>query len=172
MLIESKRVKSWIHSAIVRQSAPRSQYGEHDANWEEPPKHISLNPMPALIIFLLGLMMGSHHQTLMVSTMMHRQWGTLLAGGALCRAVTYLLIYVKPPTSYFPARPPSELVGCFCVIAGGLLFMLSVCPLVFKCPPSARPYCLSPPPTPPFPIHPHPFARNRCFSIGGLLDIC
>lgn len=87
---------------------------------------VSFNPMPLLIIFLLGMMMGGHHQKQMVSTMVHKQWGTLLSGAAMARAVTYMITYVKPPTSHLPARPPSELVGAFCLISGGLIFMLSV----------------------------------------------
>lgn len=125
MLIESNRVKDWLHSTIFRQPAHLNRHGHREASWDRP-NNVSLNPMPALIVFLLGVMMGSHHQEAMVSTMMHRQWGALLAGGAMARAVTYILLYIKPPTSYFPSRPPSELVGAFCLISGGLIFMLSV----------------------------------------------
>jgi hypothetical protein len=82
--------------------------------------------MPLLIIFLLGIMMGGHQQQHMVSTMVHKQWGNLLSGAAMARAVTYMITYIKPPTSHIPARPPSEPVGAFCLISGGLIFMLSV----------------------------------------------
>jgi len=124
MLIESSRVKEWLQSTIFPRSAYLNLRGRQDLSRERS-NSVSLNPMPALIIFLLGTMMGSHHQESMVSTMIHRQWGTLLAGGALARAVTYVLLYVKPPSSYFPSRPPSELVSAFCLISGGLIFMLS-----------------------------------------------
>src|SRR5436190_5421525 len=83
--------------------------------------------MPALIVLLLGLMMSSHHQSSMVSTMVHKQWGMLLVGSSLARAVTYVLLYLDPPTSFLPSRPPSEVVTAFCLISGGLIFMLSVC---------------------------------------------
>lgn len=43
----------------------------------------------------------------------------------MARAVTYITLYVKPPTSHYPSRPPSELVASFCLIAGGLMFMIS-----------------------------------------------
>lgn len=84
-----------------------------------------MNPLPALIILLLGMMMSSHHQASMVSTMVHKQWGTLLVGASFARAVTYILFYVSPPTSILPSRPPSELITAFCLMAGGLIFMAS-----------------------------------------------
>ncbi|KAK5188436.1 hypothetical protein LTR16_008334, partial [Cryomyces antarcticus] len=51
------------------------------------------------------------------------QWGTLFVGAALARAVTYLLMYLSPPTSHMPSRPPSELICAFCLVSGGLIFM-------------------------------------------------
>lgn len=122
MLIESKRVRGWLNAAIMRTSVEP----------EEESSAVSFNPMPALIIYLLGSMMGGHQQQQMVSTMVHRQWGGLLAGAALARGVTYIITYVRRPTSHLPSRPPSELVGAFCLISGGLIFMLSVS-LGFSC---------------------------------------
>ncbi|KAE8553671.1 hypothetical protein EYB25_005053 [Talaromyces marneffei] len=118
MLLESKRVRSWLKQSIV--GASRNQ-----SNEDEEPSSVSFNPMPALIIFLLGMMMGGHQQQQMVSTMVHKQWGSLLSGAAMARGATYALTYVRPPTSYLPARPPTELIGAFCLISGGLIFMLS-----------------------------------------------
>jgi hypothetical protein len=86
---------------------------------------LSLNPMPALTILFLGMMMSGHHQTSMVSTMLHAQWGMLFTGFAMARAVTYIMLYLKPPISLYPSRPPSELVAAFCLTAGGILFMNS-----------------------------------------------
>ncbi|GAB7333290.1 hypothetical protein MBLNU13_g04929t2 [Cladosporium sp. NU13] len=88
-------------------------------------KRLSLNPMPALTILFLGMMMSGHHQSSMVSTMLHAQWGMLFTGFAMARAVTYIMLYLKPPTSHYPSRPPSELVAAFCLTAGGILFMNS-----------------------------------------------
>lgn len=93
---------------------------------KEETSGVSFNPMPLLIIFLLGIMMGGHKQQQMVSTMVHKQWGNLLSGAAMARAVTYIVMYIKPPRSHLPARPPSELIGAFCLISGGLIFMSSV----------------------------------------------
>ncbi|KAL4993378.1 hypothetical protein BDV10DRAFT_179247 [Aspergillus recurvatus] len=125
MLFESKRVKSWLNNTILR--APSRLEARETANaWNAPDtQEVSLNPMPALIILLLGMMMGGHHQTSMVSSMIHKSWGNMLIGFALARGVTYVLMYLKPPTSYLPSRPPTEIVASFCLISGGLIFMLS-----------------------------------------------
>jgi hypothetical protein len=123
MLVESTRIRNLLNSTLSVELA-------HDSDEEKadkPPKsyQLSMNPIPALIILLLGLMMSSHHQQSMVSTMLHRQWGTLLLGGSFSRAATYIIFYIRPPTSFLPSRPPSELITAFCFIAGGLLFMAS-----------------------------------------------
>ncbi|KAE8150429.1 hypothetical protein BDV25DRAFT_172169 [Aspergillus avenaceus] len=123
MLFESKRVKNWLNSSVL-QYTPSAR--THDGAWQPPDtQSVSLNPMPALVILLLGSMMGSHHQTSMISTMVHKQWGNLLVGFSFARCLTYVLMYLKPPTSYLPARPPTEIVASFCLISGGLVFMLS-----------------------------------------------
>ena len=43
----------------------------------------------------------------------------------LARGATYLLYFLKPPTSKLPGRPPTEVVAAFCLIAGGVVFMVS-----------------------------------------------
>lgn len=94
--------------------------------WEEPETyHFPFNPMPAVVIMALGLMMGMHHQDSMVSTMMHSLWGSLFTFFALARAVTYITLWIKPSTSHYAARPPSELVAAYCLTFGGLMFMMS-----------------------------------------------
>jgi len=126
MLVESKRIRHLLNTtkqtplSPIRRSTPGEVFGE--------PKSygFSMNPIPALIILLLGMMMSSHHQDSMVSTMIHAQWGTLLMGAAIARAATYIIFYLSPPTSTFPGRPPTELITAFCLMAGGMIFMLSV----------------------------------------------
>lgn len=125
MLFESKRVKDLLNCTVLR-PASQATTRTPDAAWNLPDtQSVPLNPMPALVILLLGSMMGSHHQTSMISTMVHKQWGNLLVGFSVARAVTYFLLYLKPPTSYLPARPPTEIIAAFCLISGGLVFMLS-----------------------------------------------
>lgn len=126
MLIESSRVRELLNS-----TSPSPLDLPYDAEEEkalEPPKSYGfpMNPIPALIVFLLGIMMSAHHQESMISTMIHKQWGTLLLGGAFARGATYVIFYLSPPTSVLPSRPPTELIAAFCLIAGGSLFMASV----------------------------------------------
>jgi hypothetical protein len=132
MLIESGRIRDLLNS-----TSPSLLDLNYDAEEEkalEPPMsyRFSMNPIPALIILLLGLMMSSHHQESMVSTMIHKQWGTLLLGGSFARGATYVIFYLSPPTSVLPGRPPSELITAFCLIAGGMLFMASVSSLILR----------------------------------------
>lgn len=130
MLVESENFKNLFNAAVELKKeesvAYNGQVEEQRQEWSPPKsyKH-SLNPMPSLVILLLGRMMGGHVQSSMVSTMMHAQWGSLFVGFALARAATYILMYVSPPTSYFPSRPPSELVASFCLVSGGMIFMCS-----------------------------------------------
>jgi hypothetical protein len=138
MLIESTRVRSLLNTVVehaaTREASPHpghqaTHITEKDGEGllEEPDQYgSSLNPVPALVIALLGIMMSSHTQQSMVSSMVHRQWGNLLLGGSLMRSLTYVLVFLKPPKSVLPSRPPTELLTSFGLIAGGIMFMASV----------------------------------------------
>ena len=127
MLVESKRVREWLDMSFMI-STNRMQTSQ-DQSFDAPKSYnASGNPLPALVILILGLMMSGHYQDSMTSTMVHKQWGMLLVGFALARAVTYIVLYISPPSTLLPSRPPSELVTSFCLISGGLIFQLSVCP--------------------------------------------
>ena len=128
MLVESTKVRDLLSTTVAILPARTDIHPTDAEALRATPKtyNFSMNPMPGLIILLLGIMMSSHHQTSMVSTMVHNQWGTLFIGFALARAVTYILFFLSPPTSVFASRPPSELVSSFCLISGGLIFMASV----------------------------------------------
>lgn len=128
MLIESSKTRDMLNTSILMKKEDSVRFGgrmeQQREEWELPKTYkTSLNPLPGLVILLLGLMMSAHHQDSMVSTMLHGQWGSLFVGFALARAVTYIMHYLSPPTSHFPSRPPSELVSSFCLIAGGFIFM-------------------------------------------------
>lgn len=125
MLIESSRIRDLLNSILLTSPIAHSSSSMRDHI--KPPRTYghSLNPFPGLIILLLGLMMSSHHQNSMIATMVHKQWGTLFIGFALARAVTYIMVYLSPPTSFLPSRPPSELITSFCLISGGIIFMAS-----------------------------------------------
>ncbi|USP73230.1 hypothetical protein yc1106_00504 [Curvularia clavata] len=122
MCIESSKMRDLLNSGVV---ASQAASVENEA-WQQPRQYrFSMNPMPALIIMLLGKMMSSHHQSSMVSTMIHTQWGSMFMGFALARALTYITLYISPPTSFLPSRPPTEIVTAFCLISGGITFMVS-----------------------------------------------
>ena len=125
MLIESKRVRVFLNASISTSAA--KNVSQISGEFRSPPKvyQFSMNPFPALIILLLISMTSSHHQSSMVSSMVHKQWGSLFVGFALARAVTYILTYLSPPSSYFPSRPPPEPISSFCLISGGLIFIAS-----------------------------------------------
>jgi len=123
MIIESEKIRELLNISITS-AQPPSEFTK-DA-WQAPKIYrYSFNPMPALIIMLLGKMMSSHHQSSMLSSMIHKQWGTMFMGFALARGITYMLLYISPPTSYLPSRPPSEVISAFCLVAGGITFMVS-----------------------------------------------
>ena len=127
MLIESQRVRELLSTSIDTLPERKQMNLEAAHDYQLPRSYIfSANPLPALIILLLGLMMSSHHQDSVISTMVHKQWGMLLVGFSFARVTTYILTYLSPPASFYPARPPSELISAFCLISGGLIFMASV----------------------------------------------
>ena len=102
-------------------------FSQSDCEAWQPPRQyrFSMNPLPALIIMLLGKMMSSHHQNSMLSSMIHTQWGSMFMGFALARGLTYITLYISPPTSFLPSRPPTEIIAAFCLVSGGITFMLS-----------------------------------------------
>ncbi|KAI5813823.1 hypothetical protein BZA77DRAFT_334726 [Pyronema omphalodes] len=103
------------------------------------------NPVPALVVFLLGLLMGSHHQASALSSRVHLQWGMLLSAAAVLRGLTYV-IYPRmtqlalgaqrdggdcgdggdqADQANKPSRPLTEILTSFSLIAGGGVFMAS-----------------------------------------------
>lgn len=99
--------------------------GRETLQLDEQQREVALNPIPAILVFLLGFMMSSHHQHSQVSSMLHMLWGKIFMAGTLARIATYAMLYLRPPTSSIPPRPPTEVISSFCMIAGGLLLMLS-----------------------------------------------
>ena len=130
MAVESKKVRSLLNTSVLvqREEIERVAGTEHSESqgWQTPKNYAtSVNPMPAVVIFLLGVGMSGHSQDLMTSSMVHKQWGQLFTGFAVARIATYVILYLQPPTSYFPSRPPTELISAFCLTCGGLIFMAS-----------------------------------------------
>jgi hypothetical protein len=125
MLVESTRLRDLLNTSVTSSQANPSD--EERMALETPETYeYSSNPIPALIILFLGLMMGGHTQETMTGTMVHKQWGDLLFGAALARMLTYVIMFLKPPKSLHPSRPPTELLASFGLISGGIIFMYSV----------------------------------------------
>ncbi|KAI8627507.1 hypothetical protein F5Y19DRAFT_465724 [Xylariaceae sp. FL1651] len=129
MLIESTRIRDLLNTTTTEAalSHPSHAYSDEERAALEAPEQyeFSVNPIPALVILLLGIMMSSHTQQSMISSMVHKQWGNLLTGASFARGFTYVLLYLKPPRSVLPSRPPTELLTAFGLISGGTIFMAS-----------------------------------------------
>ncbi|CAN8105016.1 unnamed protein product [Discula destructiva] len=127
MLIESTKIRDLLNTTVTTTIDER--YDDHhereDALAKPATYRFSTNPIPALVILLLGIMMSSHTQQSMVSTMVHKQWGTMLCGAAFARGLSYVIVWLKPPTSVLPSRPPTELLAAFGLMTGGIIFMAS-----------------------------------------------
>ncbi|KAL2264006.1 hypothetical protein VTK26DRAFT_3561 [Humicola hyalothermophila] len=129
MLIESIRIRNLLNYTVAdaAESAPEHLHRDEERNeLVEPETYtFSMNPIPALVIFLLGVMMSSHTQDSMISSMVHKQWGDLLTAASFARGMSYVITYLKPPKSVYPSRPPTELLTSFGLISGGIIFMAS-----------------------------------------------
>ncbi|KJZ75649.1 hypothetical protein HIM_04806 [Hirsutella minnesotensis 3608] len=127
MLVESSRVRDLLNTSTMAEVPVNDDLSNEERHEQVVPTTyaFSLNPIPALVILLLGIMMSSHQQATMISSMVHKQWGNLLLGASFARGLTYVLMYLRPPTSVLPSRPPTELLASFGLIAGGIIFMAS-----------------------------------------------
>ncbi|KAK7909165.1 hypothetical protein PG985_015043 [Apiospora marii] len=129
MLVESTRIRELLNMTVseAAEAHPDHTHTDEDRDALRAPKQyeFSINPIPALVIMLTGIMMSSHTQQSMLSSMVHKQWGNLLTAAAFARGFTYVLLYLKPPTSVMPSRPPTELLTSFGLIAGGVIFCAS-----------------------------------------------
>ncbi|KAF9263545.1 hypothetical protein L218DRAFT_321725 [Marasmius fiardii PR-910] len=123
MALESKTVRNWLSNSL-RPAVPSQQDG--DEATAEPPSYIaSFNPFPALVIGVTGAAMAAHHQNYVFQIQVHQLWGGLLLAWAVLRWLTYFFLWVSPPRSYLPSRPPTEALGSFFLACGGLCFILS-----------------------------------------------
>jgi hypothetical protein len=131
MLVESTRIRDLLNTTIHDVVDKNAYSTEERHELEEPATYeFSINPIPALVILLLGIMMSSHHQHSAMSSMVHGQWGMLLTGASFARGLTYVIMYLKPPKSVLPSRPPTELLAAFGLMAGGIIFMASAADII------------------------------------------
>lgn len=123
MGIESKRVRRWLASSATAALPQASRSQEAVA---EPPSYIaSFNPFPALCIGITGAAMAAHYQEYLFQVQIHQLWGNLLTGFSVLRCVTYFFLWLGPPRSILPSRPPTEALASFFLACGGLVFQFS-----------------------------------------------
>ncbi|KAG5636429.1 hypothetical protein H0H81_008104 [Sphagnurus paluster] len=96
-----------------------------DAVMEPTSYSASFNPFPALVIGVTGAAMAAHAQTYLFQVQIHTLWGNLLVAFAVLRCLTYFFLWLGPPKSILPSRPPTEALGSFFLACGGLVFMFS-----------------------------------------------
>ncbi|KAL8279428.1 hypothetical protein RQP46_008240 [Phenoliferia psychrophenolica] len=120
MVMESRKVRHWLGQSAVSASPL------HEADIVEPASaSFSFNPFPALIIGLTGAAMSAHHQIFQFQVDVHMLWGNLLSAFAIFRLLTYFFLFLRPPASILPSRPPTEALASVCLTAGGVVFILS-----------------------------------------------
>ncbi|KAL0949662.1 hypothetical protein HGRIS_009701 [Hohenbuehelia grisea] len=128
MGIESRRFRRWLAASTLRDvdahSSLRSPNAQ-DAVAEPPSYSASFNPFPALVIGVTGAAMAAHAQTYLFQVQIHSLWGNLLLGFSVMRCLTYFFLWLAPPRSILPSRPPTEALGSFFLACGGLVFMFS-----------------------------------------------
>ncbi|KZT12846.1 uncharacterized protein LAESUDRAFT_808371 [Laetiporus sulphureus 93-53] len=123
MGIESKRIRRWLAGGST---AAVSTSNEGQEAVAEPPSYsASFNPFPALCIGITGAAMSAHAQTYVFQVQIHMLWGYLLSAFAVFRCLTYFFLWMAPPRSILPSRPPTEALGAFFLACGGLSFMFS-----------------------------------------------
>ncbi|KAF7301386.1 hypothetical protein MIND_00703800 [Mycena indigotica] len=116
MAVESKTLRRWLSALAVDTSE----------NVETPATYTSsFNPFPALVIGVTGSVMAAHFQTYVFQVQIHALWGNLLLAFAVMRCITYFFLWVSPPRSTLPSRPPTEALASFFLAAGGVSFVFS-----------------------------------------------
>lgn len=104
---------------------------DHEQRVSEPATQTyagSFNPLPTLILGITGSAMAAHTQTYLFAVHMHMLWGNLFLAFAVLRCLTYMFLWLKPPTTepgVLPSRPPTEALASLFLACGGLALMAS-----------------------------------------------
>ncbi|RUS23302.1 hypothetical protein BC937DRAFT_88690 [Endogone sp. FLAS-F59071] len=83
-----------------------------------------VNPIPAVVLIMTGISMGSHHQHSEFSSNMHFNFGLFLQLAGALRIATLVLAYNRGKSGA-PSRPPTELLAAFFVTGAGILLSIS-----------------------------------------------
>ena len=92
LMVESKALRCLV-KAYPEAQPDGGGFSEHP----QPQPGFSINPIPAMIIFLLGMILGGHHQMSVQSTMMHKQ----VISCSRPTTLESLLMYLVWKPSYF-----------------------------------------------------------------------
>ncbi|KAA1466252.1 hypothetical protein DENSPDRAFT_831039 [Dentipellis sp. KUC8613] len=123
MAIESRVMRRWF--AAISTAAIKKGSLSREAVAEPASYSGSFNPFPALVIGITGAAMSAHHQTYLFQVQIHALWGYLLSAFAVLRCLTYFFVWLGPPRSILPSRPPTEALASFFLACGGLVFIFS-----------------------------------------------
>ncbi|GLB33664.1 putative protein of unknown function (Ytp1) [Lyophyllum shimeji] len=123
MGIESKKIRNWLAASVF--ASTNTDHVAQDAVAEPPSYSGSFNPFPALVIGVTGAAMAAHYQPYLFEVQIHTLWGNLLVAFSVLRCFTYFFLWLSPPKSVLPSRPPTEALGSFFLACGGLVFMFS-----------------------------------------------
>ncbi|KAJ7109563.1 cytoplasmic protein [Mycena crocata] len=116
MAVESKSFRKWLAASSVKTSEPAAEHTKYT---------LSLNPFPAIVFGVTGSVMAAHFQTYLFQVQIHALWGNLIFAFAILRCATYCFLWVAPPRSTLPSRPPTEALGSFFLACGGASFIFS-----------------------------------------------
>ncbi|KAJ7638677.1 hypothetical protein FB45DRAFT_408557 [Roridomyces roridus] len=122
MAVESKTIRRWLAALAVDTSESVAEPVTYTS---------SFNPFPALVIGVTGSVMAAHFQEYLFQVQIHALWGNLLLAFAVMRCVTYFFLWVSPPSSTLPSRPPTEALASFFLAAGGISFIFSTEEITF-----------------------------------------
>lgn len=127
-MLESSTIRNWI-SNPTRLLLPPSSSSQPMI---EPAIHqFSFNPFPALVIGLVGYSMSTHHQMYQFQIDLHSLWGNLLILFSIFRILSYCFLYLRPPTSFLPTRPPTEAIASLFLTCSGVASVLSMEEITF-----------------------------------------
>ncbi|KAI0068920.1 hypothetical protein BV25DRAFT_63309 [Artomyces pyxidatus] len=123
MGLESRRLRRWL--AAVSTASMKSANEDSEIVAEPASYGGSFNPFPALVIGVTGAAMSAHAQTYLFQVQIHALWGYCLTAFAVLRCLSYFFVWLSPPRSILPSRPPTEALASFFLACGGLVFVLS-----------------------------------------------
>ncbi|KAG8929418.1 hypothetical protein FRC01_004355 [Tulasnella sp. 417] len=115
----------WLTKGAKNKEVKKRWHEERGEEMDVQPYRSSYNPFAALCIGVTGIAMAAHHQTYLFQVQIHVLWGTLLAAYTVARCLTYFFLWLNPPRSTTPSRPPTEALASFLLTAGGLAFISS-----------------------------------------------